>query len=31
MHAPANPSTSGVIPNPFARPKTNKELYEFLW
>lgn len=31
MHAPANPSSSGVIPNPFARPKTNKELYEFLW
>lgn len=31
MHAPANPSTSGVIPNPFARPKTNRETYEFLW
>lgn len=31
MHAPANPSTSGVIPNPFAKPKTNRETYEFLW
>lgn len=31
MHAPANPSASGVIPNPFAKPKTNRETYEFLW
>jgi phosphate transport system permease protein len=31
MHAPANPSTSGVFPNPFAKPKTNRETYEFLW
>lgn len=30
MHAPANPSTSGVIPNPFAKPKTNRGVYEFL-
>lgn len=31
MHAPANPATSGVIPNPFARPKSTRETYEFLW
>lgn len=31
MHAPANPATSGVFPNPFAKPKTNRETYEFIW
>lgn len=30
MHAPANPSADGVVPNPFAKPKTNREAYEFL-
>lgn len=30
MHAPANPSADGVIPHPFAKPKTNRETYEFL-
>lgn len=30
MHAPANPSASGTVPNPFAKPKSNRETYEFI-
>lgn len=30
MHRPANPTTSGVTPNPFAKKKSHLETYEFL-
>lgn len=32
MHATANPSVlAGAVPNPFAKPRTNRSVYEFLW
>ena len=30
MHAPAKPSASGAVPNPFAKPRTNRGTYEFV-
>ncbi len=30
MHAPAKPSPSGAVPNPFAKPRSNRGTYEFL-
>lgn len=30
MHAPAKTSSSGAVPNPFAKPRTNRGTYEFV-
>ncbi len=30
MHAPVDPSPGGVSPHPFAKPRTNRQTYEFL-